>query len=146
MSEEKRTRILVESNMQERENWRRDWVVICEPDVTEEEYKNPIFWSHVAPKFTEYDRIEIRPESGEWIAELVVTEVSRSWAKVFQIQRYELTGVTTKKFDRGEFDVSWGGPHQRWRVIRRADNQIMTQQLPNRRAAESWVDNYENAL
>jgi hypothetical protein len=82
---------LVEARMGLSESKRQDWVVDAEEGHTVEQVLDPMYWAHVAPKFTLYDRVEVRVDTGEWMLELIVIQTGRNFARVHVAARHDFT-------------------------------------------------------
>lgn len=93
-----------------------------------EDALKPEFWSHVAAKARRWDRIELRAEDDTWWADLLVYRAERLALHVRVISRLNLVGATkgTKEPELPKgYDVQWGGPVHKFRVIRTADSEIL---------------------
>jgi hypothetical protein len=75
-------RTLTEARMGLAESKRQDWVVNAEEGTTVEQVLDPMYWAHVGPKFTLYDRVDVRVDTGEWMLELIVIQTGRNFARV----------------------------------------------------------------
>lgn len=123
---------------------RRDWIVDAEEGTTVEDILKPGYWAHVASEFTPFDHVEVRLETGEWVAELIVVNSGRNYANVHLIAKHELTlleGVAEPK--SSDHEVKWKGPHLKFCVIRKSDSAPVQQGMETKEAAYAWLANHE---
>ena len=108
---------------------RQDWVVNAEEGTTVEQVQDSSYWAHTSAKFKPYDHIEVRAEDGAWIAEFIVMDCSRNWARLF---RLSYNALTTKDVSisqaAAKYFVKWKGPHHKFAVIRASDNAIISEE------------------
>jgi hypothetical protein len=140
----KRTVILAENRAALAEYERQDWVVNAEEGTTIEDVQEPGYWAHVAARMKPYDRIEVRLETGEWIAELVVVAVDRNWARVSLLGTYDLTVREGSVPSAQKHKVLWKGPQHKFCVIRISDDQLVQGGFTDKDAANVWMRNHEN--
>jgi hypothetical protein len=118
--------------------------------VSIEDLKVPAFWAHHAVRLRPMDEIRARAEDGTWVAYLLVLDASRTWARV-KVLTHHLLGTAdvsltqaaeeeVRKLKDG-YKVSHRGPH-RWSVVRKLDNQVMSEGLAQREDADHWLDRY----
>ena len=145
MSEVKRSVNLHETRFGAAEYKRNDHVVDAEAGTTIADILSPSYWSFVATKLTDYDRIEVRLETGEWIAELLVVEHGRNWARVKMLQKYDLTTAEASPVtDKFKHHVEYKGPHHKHCVIRDADQEIIHRGVSTKEEAQRWLVEYED--
>lgn len=127
------------------ENARQDWVVNAEAGTAVEDVLHPGYWAFVANEFNDFDRIEVRLESGEWIVELVVLEHDRNWARVKQLQFYDLTeGVREAPIKlESDYRVDYKGPQHLHCVIRISDSATIQSGIKTKAEAQRWLVDYE---
>ena len=110
---------------------RQDWVVNAEEGQTIGQVMEPSYWAHVSAKFKPYDHVEVRAEDGAWIAELLVLDCSRTWAKMFKISYHALTtsdvSISQAEKEAMKHEAVWKGPQHKWVVLRLADNAIISE-------------------
>lgn len=139
----KREVILTEQNFGFAEARRCDWVCLAAEGTTVDDVLKPLYWSHVAPQLHEYDRIEVREETGSWLLELMVLRCERNWASVMQLQHYAIRAVDEDAALASNFEAKWGGGHHKWRVIRKSDSEVLHTRCDSQEAALAWISNYE---
>lgn len=135
------------NRMKEAEFWRTLWVVNAEPGTTKKDLLKPDYWAHVASRFKPLDRLEVRSDDGSFVAEYLVLTCERTYAKVKEIHWYDLEGKEVGVPDEAleEFEHRWRGPHGKWSVVRKSDDALMIEQLPNKETALQWIANKKAA-
>ena len=125
---------------------RNDWIVNAELTHTIDDILRPGYWAHMAQQMQPYDHIEVRAEDGAWIAELIVVETDRSWAKVILTRKYDL--VPTESLPEAEplHKVEWKGPQHRYCVIRLSDGERVQSEFKTKEAAAEWMKNHERIV
>ena len=124
---------------------RQDWVVDAESGTSIQDCQDPQYWAHVCQQFKIFDRIEVRVESGEWMAEFVVLACERNWAKVEMLHFYDLAPADKAPVS-AKYEVTWKGPHLKWSVIRIADREKIKDKMMSREEADSWLRQYEDQV
>jgi hypothetical protein len=143
----KRAVVIDPQRMQNAEYLRRDWVLTAEEGTTVDDVLDPSYWAHVAGQLTEYDRIEVRVDTGEYLLEMLVKQKGRNWAQVALLHHHDLVGdVKTGDVGGEEFEAIWKGPLLKWCAMRKADKQILEQKLGSREAAMAWINSYERTV
>jgi hypothetical protein len=140
----KRAVVLIEPRIGMAESKRQDFVVDAEEGTTVEDVLDPMYWAHVASKFTPYDRVEVRIDTGEWMLELIVLQASRNFARMHLVAKHDLSGASAE-IPRGAIKhrVEWKGTHKKWCVVRIADSAMLQDSLQSKEAAAEWMTNYE---
>lgn len=142
MEEKKRAVVLNPQRHGLAEHKRQDWVVDAEEGTLIQDVQDPQYWAHVAPLMKVYDHIEVRLETGEWLAEFVVLNCERSWAKVHMTAYHELAPVDKAPVP-SKFQVKWKGPHIKFAVIRESDGEKISEGHSDQAAARLWLEQYE---
>lgn len=110
----------------------------------------PAYWAHHAVKLRPMDEIRARAEDGTWIAYLVVLAAERTWARVAidRVQRLTTADVSLTQANeeelkklKTEYSISYAGPNK-YRVVRKADKNVMKDGLEQKLDAERWLDGY----
>lgn len=139
----KRDLILNPQNRALAEQWRQDWVVNAEPGTTIEDVLKPSYWSHFAAELQRFDRVEIRLETGEWTADVIIKEVGRNWAAVHLIKQHMLQENGPLPEIAPEFEIIYRGPQHKHAVKRVSDGAIIQENLPTKAEAAAWLANHE---
>lgn len=132
--------------IKEQEFQRTIWVATSLENTIPEDLLAPEYWAHVSAMLKPWDRIEVRANDGSWLAELLVLESARNWARVHILNAYKLTTTDmamTQAEIRGkyaDFRIEHMGPHEKWCVIRRSDNQKIHEGAENNDSARAWLD------
>ena len=143
---ERRSPIIHPTRMKLAENERQDWIVNAELSHTVEDLTNPGYWAHMASLLTPYDHIEVRAEDGSWIANLIVIQTDRSWAKVMLVSKFNLLETEVAPSSMAKHKVEWKGPQHRFAVIRLADQVVVRSGFQNKDEANSWMREHEKVI
>lgn len=129
------------------------YVATPEKGVTLDDMKEPSYWGHIANRLKPNDRIEAVAEDGEFFVEFIVMACGTQWAKVVMLRHVELNGVEegTDRFDETQvgfeqYDIMWGGNNDKFRVVRKDDNEIVHKGSITKVAAQQWLADYIKAL
>lgn len=104
------------------------------------------YWAHRAAKLRPWDEIKIRANDGSWYAHLLVLESGRNWARVHMLSAWKLTTSevaqtqSAPKSPYADFRVEHMGPHAKWCVIRRSDNEKIHEGAENQDSAMKWLN------
>lgn len=142
-TESKREVSLMPTRLSLAEHWRRDFCVNAEEGTLPADIVNPAYWSHVAAQLQQFDRIDVREETGAWLAELIVVDAGRNYAKVFMAKCHIFQDIDKMPAPAAKHRVEWKGPQRRHSVIRIADGQVLQEGFPDKSAASAWLENYE---
>ena len=143
---ERRSPIIHPTRMKLAENERRDWIVNAELAHTIDDLTNPAYWAHMAAQLTPYDHIEVRAEDGAWIANLIVIQVDRSWAKMMLVSQYNLLETEAMPSAIAQHKVEWKGPQHRFAVIRLADQVSVRGGFQTKDEASAWMREHEKVI
>lgn len=116
-----------------------DWTVTVEAGTSLEDVLNSAFFANVAAKMTPYDHIRVRVDTGEWYAELLVLDCGRNWAKLFKLCEFKLSRDEEPVEIDNQFAVKHLGPHKKFAVIRKADNEVLRDGFTNKQDANVWL-------
>lgn len=126
---------------------RQDWSANAEEGTTVEDILKPEYWFHKASELRPYDRIEVRDEKGHWIAELLVLNVDRSWAKVHLLTLHDLGPKAEEPVEETpKFHLVWKGPQRKWTVQRLEDGQFIQEGFDDKHKAREWMIQHERAM
>jgi len=121
------------------------WTVTVESGTTLEDVMRPEFLANVAARLRPYDRISVRVDTGEWYAEFLVVACGRVWAKLVATMELDFTdrNIEVSELNGSEdFFVKYRGPHLKFCVIRKADNEPIKERLDSMAEANSWLAAY----
>lgn len=127
------------------EEVRNAWVVNAEEGTTIEDVLQPGYWAHIASRLRPYDHIEVRLETGEWVAQLMVISQGLNWAKVHMLNQFMLNANAEPPPASQKYEVKWGGPQHKWRVVRLADSEVISKGHDSAMEGQLWLQNYERA-
>ena len=128
------------------EHHNQNWTVTVEEGTKLEDILNPSFFANVAINLRPYDKINVRIDTEEYYAELLVLQASKNMARVAVLQHVnfkELKGEQVSKEvnleDAVQFKVQFCGPQLRFCVIRKADGARIKEKCQDKEEAESWL-------
>ena len=142
----RRSPIIHPTRMKLAENERQDWIVNAELSHTVEDLTNPGYWAHMAALLTPYDHIEVRAEDGSWIANLIVIQTDRSWAKVMLTSKFNLLDTEALPSNIAQHKVEWKGPQHRFAVIRLVDQAVVKNGFQTKDEATGWMREHEKVI
>jgi len=114
-----------ESQIQPADYRRTTWQLQVPSGTTLDDVTRPEYWCNVAGRLKRNDRIEVVCEDAAWRADLAVESIGRMSAKVTVMHAVEQGAGATIDTGDSHYDVGWGGPAHKWRIIRKADNEVM---------------------
>ncbi len=118
--------------------------------VDPDELLKPAFWAHHAMKLKPLDEIRAHAEDGTWLANYVVLDCSRTWAKVQLLSFHRLTtadvsqtqaSATEVETFKDQHKVVHRGPHK-WSVVRKADNAVIFEGFAVKDEASAQLDKH----
>lgn len=118
--------------------------------VTPQDLLDPAFWAHHAVKLKPMDEIRARAEDGTWVGYYIVTDCSRTWARVRELSMHRLTTADVAATQASEAEVqAFMAAHKvshtqetKWRVVRSSDRVAVQEQLGTREAALEWLERH----
>lgn len=111
-------------------------------DTTPQDLCEPPYWAHVSTQVKSRDRIEAWADDGTWMAEYVVLEAGRNWAKLHLLAVHHFTTADqamTLADQTSPYEITHKGPHGKWSVIRKSDRELMSDGHETAGGAASWV-------
>lgn len=121
------------------------------PGVKPEDLLAPAYWAHDAVKLKPFDEIRVRADDGTWVANLMVLDCSRNWARVQQLALYRLTTADQSQTQAAHQEsieamvkahkVVHRGPHK-WSVVREGDKAVMAEGKGTREEAQTWLEEH----
>jgi hypothetical protein len=108
---------------------------------TREDANNPESWVHVASILRPLDKLSVLPIDKKWYGEyIVIISDGTDFALVETLYRDLAPATGEGASSVNGYDVSWGGPAQRWRVKRLSDDKVMVSGM-EKAEAEAWAAN-----
>ena len=132
-------RSLVRSRISLADTVRNRWAISPEGGTTIDEVMKPEYTANTASVLKRWDVVEVRPDDETYYAELLVKTAERTGATFWLIHFVELATKLASEPEDAPYFVSLGGPHQRYRVQRRADNKVIKAQFPSAAEAQAWA-------
>lgn len=142
--------ILAGERFFEREFQTNLWVANADESTRQADVLKGEYWAHVANKLKPWDHIYVRADNGTWYSELVVLSVARAYAAVRPLHEWQFgedapTEAQAAAQASAAYRPKWGGPHNKWTVIRMSDNARVATELTSERAALDWIVEREKA-
>lgn len=132
---------LHESDFAPREAKQGDWFIRAPDGCRAKDLIDPVFWAHVAKRLNALDEITAVAHDGSWFAKLLVTFSDTREVRVLLLQQWQLENGDVTEDATGSYEVNWGGPAAKFRVIRRADRKVMQEGFPTREKATEYMLN-----
>lgn len=124
------------------------WTITVEANTTLETVMSPSFLANVASHMRPYDKIMVRTDDGVWYAELLVLTAGRTWVKTKKLVEVRLTTQDVEITESDKFDsyeIKHRGPHLKFCIIRKSDNEPVREQLETKEAASTWLHDFVRA-
>jgi hypothetical protein len=124
--------------MKDAEASRQTKVINCDQGTTVDHLMDPIYWSHIASVLRPRTRIEAWAHDETWMAELIVLDCGRLYARVKLLHFHNLTEGISAKVDENvdsPYFAKWMGDQGQWGVVRREDMALMIDGIQGRDAA-----------
>jgi len=125
---------------------RNVWAMTAEHGTTVDDIMKPEYWMHLAPQLRPYDRIEVRIDDGVFFLELLVIQSGQNWAKVFKLNEHQLVKASLAPVPDGQYGTKWNGPHNKFVVFRKSDNEIISKYHQTEPDAIAAMREYEAKL
>lgn len=145
-AKQKRSPTLMPDRIGLAENKRHDWVVDAEVGVTVQDILDPSYWALVAREMEPLDHIEVRADDGKWIANLIVRQCERTYAKVHLASVIEFQENVDLPQVSAKHKVEFKGGTLKNCVIRIKDDAVLQSGFKTREEADTWLRNYERTV
>ena len=123
------------------------WVITTEADTTLDDVLKNDYFAHCAAQMKPFDRIEVRNDEEKYYAELLVRSAGKNWAVCIVLTHLDLEPkAVAEEPESPDYKVGWAGPHQKFRVIRLTDNQVVHQGCDTKEAANAWLAEHLKAI
>jgi hypothetical protein len=121
------------------EHARSSNLVLPAAGFTREDAINPESWVHVTSLLRPMDKLSVLSADRTWYGEYIVLKSGEEFA-LAETHYRDLTGTAADHDDvaTSGYDVSWGGPSQRWRVKRLSDGETLVSGM-EKAEAEAWA-------
>jgi len=133
---------LIESKCKNSEYSRNIWCVVPEINVSVEHVLKPQYWANVAHTMRITDRIEVNAEDNSWFAELMVMDVGTLWVKAELMRKVEFAKHEVTSGAQEEYVAKWNAGGKCFRVIRKADNAVVQDDIKSKGEANLWIANH----
>lgn len=109
-------------------------------NVTIEDILKPLFWTHCSGTIKAGDRVEIMPQDGSWYAEFMVMATGTTWSRVVLLQKFELDKAPPSPLQLADYDISYGSPTTKHRVLDKATRQVIKDGFETKEAAQKFIE------
>jgi hypothetical protein len=141
---EKRAMVLHPTRFHLAEHARQEWVINAEDGTSVEDILQPGYWAHCAGNMQPFDRVEVRLETGDWTADLIVVTCGRNWASMKLIAKHDLLAKETPTpITPMDHEVIYKGPQLLHCVIRKSDSAVIMDRMRTKAEALAWLENFE---
>lgn len=118
--------------------------------VTLDDLARPAFWAHHASRLVKGDEINVVDKRFAFDVTLRVVEVGTGWVKMRPLRVWtdETIIADAADFEPASepvtgLEVQWAGPHDKWRVVRKADKWVLSRGLATKAEAVKWAEEHE---
>lgn len=129
--------------LQQGEFARMLWVIVPEAGASLETILQPAYWSHVSKRLSPWDHIEVRDPGFQWVAELLVRDCGKNWAKVvlLSVSQFEPRAAPVHIEETADFTIMWRAA-AKWSVMRASDGEVMKDGLSTKDEADLWLKHH----
>lgn len=131
------------NNLQMAGHYRESWEVVVPSETTIADLERAEFWVHVAKRLRRQSKIDVLWEDESRYAELIVLSSGTGFAKVKTLRTVEFDAADENNAPLDGFSVKWGGPHDKFRVVRNSDNLVMRKDFVKKSDAEAWARGHQ---
>lgn len=123
---------------------RIEWDVTVDPDTTVDDLLHPAFWAHVSGvTFSGSNNlVNVYWEDRSQIAFLYVRYYDNVSAKM-ELLDHKVFGEKVTLSAPDKYDVKWGGPNNKFKVIRKSDGQTIRENLSSKEDAADFIKQYD---
>ncbi len=138
---------LVPARLQLAESTMRIFSFVPDSQTPYERVLESDYYAHVASRLEPSNLIQVEAEDSSFWALLLVRVVSGLDVVVVPLIEKRFDQIAVESIDTGgNYFAQWGGRHDKWRVMRKSDNQKMTSGLGSKLDALKWIVEHEKAL
>lgn len=119
---------------------------VPQESVSLKDMQKPEYWTHVTLQLRAGYRIEVFAPDGTWWAMLIVRAVGARDAVVGVLNHVKLGEEVDSIPADSPLEVKWKGPHKKFAVLRKADGEILRDELQTKEAAHQWAGNHLRSL
>lgn len=127
--------MILSSQVKQKEYSLNTWYAEVDSATSLKDLLQPEYWSHVARKYAEKDRIEVWKKDLSMCWDLVVVGVGKNYLHVAKVAEHKVDMGSGDEFDG--LDIKLRGP-KKWSVIRKSDNEVLIEGL-SKVEAEEWA-------
>jgi hypothetical protein len=98
-------------------------------------------YAHALRKLRPRDRIEVFADDNTWWCEVLILGIAGQLLHVAMLDKRTFAPMVGKEHEA--YDVAWGGPAAKWRVLRKSDRAVMQDKFDLKSEAIAWIE--ENA-
>lgn len=118
------------------------WECTAHENTTPQDLLKPDYWAHVSNKLRPRARITAWAHDGTWMAEYVVKEAGRTWARVHLLAVHNLGTADvaqSQAADLEPYEIKWRGPHCKWSVVRKSDHEVVHEGEGTQQGCTEWL-------
>lgn len=130
---------LAEAEFKERSFAQTSWFVRAPVTCKVEDLEDPVFWSHVAKRISALDEITVVAYDSAWYGRLLVTFADTKEVRVRLLELHMLQEENITEDRIAAYEVQWGGPAAKFRVLRRRDKAVIKDGFPTKEKATEYM-------
>jgi hypothetical protein len=111
---------------------------IIPPGISLQSVMRPDYWAHCSDRLKPYDKVECRAQDNKWIATLMVAGIGVHSASMWVENYVDLSAQGGLAAEDAGYTVSFAS-RQRWRVIRKSDNSVVSKDHATEDDAKRWA-------
>lgn len=107
------------------------------------------YWSLVMGsqfKLNQWDTIQVREESGEYFAWLLVRAINNNIVSLEELTYKPLKKAVSEHYETGNYIVEFKGPVRKWEVINKMTKEVIMSGLQGKDNALKWAAEHAKAL
>lgn len=139
--------ILRDNRLKDAQYCRTIYVVNVEHGTRLEDMMDPSYWSNVAKRLRQKDRIEVECDDNSFWAEFMVMKAGSNYAEVQLMRSMSLGEYEFKVNNETDAYVAvFRGNYEKWGVLDRKNNSVCISGLDTEKEAMGWIDDQRRAL
>lgn len=146
--EERKVRAMEASNITLAEFKREHYLCTAFEGTRPEDLLKTEYWATVSNQLRPRARLEAWAHDGTWMAEFVVLESGRSWARLQMLAAYYFTAADTAQSQAAKLNpylIEFKGPSLLWCVIRKSDMRMLKDNEQTMEGALAWAAEHHKA-
>lgn len=126
---------------------RNEWRITIPHGISDKVLDDPAAFSLIADKLRPFDTIEAVCEDGSWWGRYLVTGVDRTWAKLRELEWFDLRGDLERmpSTEDQNYDITYN-TIGRFQVVRKKDRAIIKDNFITKLDAQVWLQGHLKSL